>query len=290
MSDLLQLLVAGVAVGGVYALVAVGLVTVFNVTGVINFAQGEFAMVGAMTAASLVERGMSLAPAVLVAVAAAAAIGWATYRGALVPARRASDVSLIIITIGVSIALRGLALLAWGSQPLAVPPFSAGPPVDVGGAVLSRQDLWVLGLTVLVMLGLAAFFGRTLLGAALRATAMNRDASRLVGISPRAMGHVAFTLAAALAALAGVAIAPLGLATFDMGLMLGLKGFVAAVMGGLTSAPAAVLSALLLGVLESLGAGFVSSGYKDASAFVILVGVLLLRPHGLTAAGAGRRA
>jgi branched-chain amino acid transport system permease protein len=280
-TDVLQLLVSGIAVGGIYALIAVGFVTIYAVTGVINFAQGEFAMVGAMTAAVLVARGTGLGPAAVLAVLAAVLVGWITYRGALVPARGASDVVLIIITIGVSIVLRGLAVILWGSQPLALTPFSPGGPIAFGPAVVARQELWVLALSVVVMGALAVFFGATLFGAALRATVMNRDASRLVGVSPSAMGQVAFALGAGLAGLAGVAIAPISLASHDMGLMLGLKGFVAAVMGGLVSAPGAVASAFLLGVLESLGAGLVSSGYKDALAFVILIAVLFLRPQGL---------
>ncbi len=289
MLDVVQLVVLGIAMGGIYALVAVGFVAIHNVTGVINFAQGEFAMVGAMLAVSVEARGGSLPVALAVGVAGSAVVGWVLYRGALMPARRSSDVVLIIITIGASITLRGLALLAWGSQPVTLPAFSAGGPIAFFGAVISRQQLWVLAITVLMMTLLALFFGRTLFGYALRATAMNRDASRLVGVSPQAMGQVAFAGSAALCGLAGAAITPIGLASYDMGLMLGLKGFVSAVMGGLASIPGAVLSAFLLGVLEAVGAGVVSSAYKDAIAFVILVLVLFFRPQGLLALGAIRR-
>ena len=139
MLELLQLVVLGVAMGGVYALIAVGFVIIHNVTGVINFAQGEFAMVGAMLAVGVVARGGGLPLATLVGAGGAAVVGWALYRGALVPARRASDVVLIIITIGASIALRGLALVAWGSQPVTLPPFTAGGPIAFFGAVVSRQ-------------------------------------------------------------------------------------------------------------------------------------------------------
>ena len=149
------------------------------------------------------------------------------------------------------------------------------------GAALARQDVWVLGVAAAAMLALYLLFVRTFFGSALRASVMSRDASRLMGIAPSVMSLVAYTLSAALGALAGVVITPIALATYDMGIMLGLKGFVAAVLGGLVSAPGAVAGGLLLGVLESFAAGLLSSGYRDAIAFALLLGVLVVRPTGL---------
>ncbi len=297
-ADLFQLVLSGLSVGGIYALVAVGFVTVHAVTGVINFAQGELAMVGALCAATLAGAGLALPVAVAGAAAAGAAVGLLVERATVWPALRwrrgrpVSDVVLILLTIGASIAIRGAALAVWGSEPYALPPFTPGPPVALLGAVVSRQALWVLAISAATMAGLALFFGRTQLGAALRACAMNRDAARLAGIAPAAMSALAFGLAGGMAGLAGAAIAPVSLATYDMGLMLGLKGFVAAVIGGLASPTGAVLGALALGVLESLAAGLVSSGYKDALAFLVLIGVLLLqrRAERLLTVGRLRRA
>ena len=294
-ADLLQLALSGLSIGGIYALVAVGFVTIHAVTGVINFAQGELAMAGALTACSLRAGGVPLPLAVLAAAVAGAAAGLAVERGAVWPALRLrrrgrfAGVVLVLLTLGASIALRGLALAVWGSEPYALPPFTAGPPLSVGGAVVARQTLWVLALSALVMALLALFLGRTQIGAALRACAMNRDAARLSGIGPGRMSALAFALAGGIAGLAGAVIAPVSLATYDMGLLLGLKGFVSAVAGGLASPPGAVIAALGLGVLESAAAGLVSSGYKDAVAFLVLLAVLLVRPEGLFARGRLRR-
>jgi branched-chain amino acid transport system permease protein len=274
-------LLSGIAAGGIYALVAVGFVTVYNVLGIINFAQGEFAMLGALVASSLVTRGVPLAAAVLLAVAITALVGAAVERGVLSPAARSSELVRIIITIGVSIALRGIALTIWSSSSYKLPPFTPGAPFTVLGAALARQDFWVLGVAAAAMLALFLLFERTFFGSALRASVMSREASRLMGISPALMSLAAYTLSAALGALAGIVIAPIALATYDMGIMLGLKGFVAAVLGGLVSAPGAVVGALLLGVAESFAAGLLSSGYRDAIAFTLLLAILVIRPTGL---------
>jgi branched-chain amino acid transport system permease protein len=294
-ADILQLVFSGLTIGGIYALIAVGFVTIHAVTGVINFAQGELAMVGALSAASLCSAGTPLPLAVLAASVVGAAAGLAVERGTMWPAIRRgrgggiTDVVLILLTIGASIALRGLALAIWGSEPYAVPAFTSGPALDLAGAVIGRQTLWVLGLSAAVMATLELFFGSTQIGTALRACAMNRDAARLSGITPTRMSALAFGLSGGVAGLAGAAIAPVSLATYDMGLLLGLKGFVAAVAGGLASPPGAVIAALGLGVLESVAAGLVSSGYKDAVAFLVLIAVLLIRPEGLLAVGRLRR-
>jgi branched-chain amino acid transport system permease protein len=281
MSELTQFLLSGIAAGGIYALVAVGFVSVYNVLGIINFAQGEFAMLGALVASSLVSRGVPLVLAVPLAVAVAALVGALIERGILRPAAGSSDLVRIIITIGVSIALRGVALTIWSSQSYTLPAFTSGRPLTLFGAALARQDLWVLGVAAVAMLALYVLFERTFFGSALRASVMNRDASRLVGVSPAGMSLVAYTLSAALGALAGIVITPIALATYDMGIMLGLKGFVAAVLGGLVSAPGAVVGALLLGVVESFAAGLLSSGYRDALAFALLLAILVARPTGL---------
>jgi branched-chain amino acid transport system permease protein len=293
-ADLLQLVLSGLSVGGIYALVAVGFVTIHAVTGVIHFAQGELAMAGALSACSLRAAGVPLPLAVAAAAGVGAAVGLAEERAVLWPAlrRRAgrvTDLVLILLTIGASIALRGLALALWGSDVYALPAFSDGPPLALGGAVVARQVLWILGLSAAVMAALQLFFARTQAGVALRACAMNRDAARLSGIAPTRLSALAFGLAGGVAGLAGAVIAPISLASYDMGLLLGLKGFVAAVAGGLASPPGAVIAAVALGVVESLAAGLVSSGYKDGLAFAVLVAVLLLRPEGLFATGRLRR-
>lgn len=275
-----QYLASGLVVGGVYALIGLGFVIVYGVTRIINFAQGEFVMLGAMIMATLAGRGTVTALALVVTVALVAGLGALLERLAVHPLRAAPRLAVLILTIGASIALRGASLIGWGTDPLPVPPFSPGPPLTVLGAVVVRQALWVLGVAALVFLAAWLFFTRTYPGTAVRACAINPRGARLMGIRVDRMYLLAFALSGALGGVAGAVVAPITYATYDMGLMLGLKGFVAAVLGGLVSPAGAVLGGFVLGVLESLAAGLVSSGYKDAVAFVILIVLCLVQVAG----------
>jgi branched-chain amino acid transport system permease protein len=287
--EILQYLVTGLTLGGIYALIALGFVLVYNVTGILNFTQGEFAMLGALLTVSIYGGGLSLPLSITLAVLLVAVIGGLFQRLAIDAARNASVVTMIIITIGAAVALRGIGLLAWGTNPYILPAFSGEQIIRLAGAAIIPQSLWVLGIVVLVVAALFIFFELTYQGKALRACAVNQLAARLMGISPRNMAMLVFGLAGALGALAGIVISPITMATYDMGLMLGLKGFVAAVIGGLTSPGGAVLGGLILGIIESLGAGLVSSHYKDLISFVTLLLVLLYRPEGLLGFTQGKR-
>jgi len=276
-----QLILSGLTTGGIYALIAMGFVLIYNVTGILNFAQGEFVMLGAMLAITFFGAGLPLPLATGGAVLSVVLVGALVQRLALYPARRASIIAQIIITIGVSISIRGVALLLWGTDPRPLPSFSAGGPLSLLGAVVVRQSLWVMGAAGLSVLALYLFFEHTVAGKAFRACIINRLAARLMGISPERMALLAFAASAGLGALGGVVVAPITLGTYDMGLMLGLKGFVAAVLGGLTNAQGAILGGFLLGVVEALGAGLIHSGYRDGISFFILLLVLLVKPSGL---------
>jgi branched-chain amino acid transport system permease protein len=273
--QLAQYLASGLVVGGAYALIGLGFVMVYGVTRVINFAQGEFVMLGALGMATLLGRGAGVAPALLLSVAGVALLAALLQRVAVHPLRGAPPLAVLIVTIGASIAIRGGALIVWGTDSLPVPPFSPGPPVTLGGAMVVRQALWVLAVAGLVFAGLWFFFTRTYAGTAVRACALNPRGARLMGIRVERMHLLAWALSGVLGATAGAVIAPITYATYDMGLMLGLKGFVAAVLGGLVSPPGAIAGGFLLGVLESLAAGLLSSGYKDAVAFLILIAFCL---------------
>jgi branched-chain amino acid transport system permease protein len=286
---LAQYLATGLTVGAVYALVALGFSIIYNASGVINFAQGEFVMIGGMSAVSLVATGLPLAVAVPLAVAATTLAGLALEKLAVEPARGAPVVTLIIITIGASIFLRGLATIVWDKKLHALPAFSGERPIALLGATVVPQSLWVVGAAAATVVALGWFFGRTRLGKAMLASSHNRLAAELVGINVRHVLFLAFGLSAALGALAGILTAPITLTSYDVGVMLGLKGFAAAILGGLGSGPGAVAGGLLLGVLESLSAGYVSSAYKDVIAFVILLGVLFVRPGGIAGAAAAER-
>ena len=279
-----QFLASGLTAGSIYALVALGFSIIFNASRVINFAQGEFVMIGGMSAVSLVAIGMPMPVAIVGAVAIAAIVGLALERLAVGRAKSADIVPLIIITIGASIFLRGVAQLVWDKNIHALAPLSGDAPISFLGATIVPQSLWVLGATVAVVLVLSWFFRRTMLGKAMLATSYNRLAAQLVGIDIKKVLFASFGLAAGLGALAGVLIAPITFTSYEVGIMLGLKGFAAAILGGLGSFPGAIVGGLLLGLLESLGAGYVSSAYKDVIAFVLILVVLFFRPDGILGA------
>jgi branched-chain amino acid transport system permease protein len=280
-AQLLQYLLSGLTVGAIYALVALGFSIIYNASHVINFAQGEFVMIGGMATVSLIATGLPLPLAAALAIAATTLVGMAMEKFAVERVRGESVVTLIIITIGASILLRGLAGLVWDKNLHALPAFSGDRPIALGGATIVPQSLWVLGVTLAAVAALWWFFNRTLHGKAMLATSHNRLAAQLVGISVRRVLLVSFGLSAALGALAGILIAPITFTAWDVGVMLGLKGFAAAILGGLGSGPGAVLGGLALGLLEALSAGYVSSAYKDVIAFGIMLAVLVLMPSGL---------
>jgi len=288
-AQLVQYLLSGLTAGAIYALVALGFAIIYNASHVINFAQGEFVMIGGMATVWLANAGWPLPAAIAAAVLLAALLGLALEKFAVQPARGAPVVTLIIITIGASILLRGLATLVWDKRVHPLQAFSGDTPIAIGGATLLPQSLWVFGTTLAVVALLGWFFGRTLLGKALLATSHNRLAAQLCGISVHAVLLVAFGLSAALGAVAGILIAPITFTSWDIGVMLGLKGFAAAILGGMGSGAGAVLGGLVLGVAEALGAGYVSSAYKDVIAFAIILAVLMFLPGGLLGARGSER-
>ncbi len=275
-----QYILTGLSQGGLYALIGLGFVLVYNVTGIINFAQGEFVMLGAMLAVSCQRMGLPLPLIIFLPVITVALLGGIVELTTLRPAASATPLTLIIITIGLSMVIRGIALLVWGTDPLAMQPFTAGGPVKIAGGTIMPQEIWVLGATSVVVLSLYFFLDRTVMGKALRACVINKVGASLMGISPKKMSTLALVLGAGIGALGGVVFSPT-LAIYDMGIPLGVKGFIAAVLGGLTSVPGAIFSGFILGVGESFGTAYVSSGYKDAISLGVLLLVLLVRPQGL---------
>ena len=281
LSEFLQFLFSGVTVGAMYALAALGYGLIYNASGVINFAQGEFIMLGGMAAVFLTEAGVPLPVAIVLAVAIAALVGLVVEKLAIEPAGNAEVVTLIIITIGASLTLRGLVQIFLGKGNHALPPFSGETPIEVLGATLLPQSLWVMGVTLVVVAALAWFFGRTILGKAVLATAYNKLAAQLVGVNTRFILLLSFGLAGALGALGGILVAPITYTSYDAGIMMGLKGFVAATLGGLGSGVGAIVGGLLLGAVEAMTAGYISSAYKDAMPFVLILLILFFRPQGL---------
>ncbi|MBB5051174.1 branched-chain amino acid ABC transporter permease [Afipia massiliensis] len=281
MPEFVQFLVSGLTVGAVYALVALGFTLVYNASDVVNFAQGEFVMLGGMVTVFAAAAGVPLPLAALLAVCVAVVVGLLLYWLAIEPARDASPVTLIIITIGASILLRGVAQVLFDKQFHKLPSISGDTPVNLLGAAIQPQSFWVLGGTGVIVLLLYVFLERTVLGKAVLATAANKLAARLVGINTATVMALAFGGSAAIGAVAGVLITPITLTSYDVGTLLALKGFAAAMLGGMGNPLGAVAGGLLLGLLEAFGVGYISSTYKDAFAFIVILLVLFAMPQGL---------
>jgi branched-chain amino acid transport system permease protein len=329
----LILLFEGLTNGAIYALMALGLVVLYAVTGVINVAIGEFVMIAALTVASLragavpgsvyllvaglllwaVYDGIRFARErragrlalglvwpvaaatvaylavvllsraqlpyvahIAVALALTTALGPVSYRVIIQPLPRASALVYLIMTIGLHLALTGLGLAFWGPQPYTLPPFTEGR-ARFGPVLFDHQDLWLLALSAVLLAALWWFLGRTLHGKALRAAAVNKLGARLSGISVVRAGSTAFTISVFLAAVAGVLITPITKMAYDFGFLIGLKGFVGAIIGGLSNPAVAVAGAVFVGVAEQFSAFYVSSAYKDVLVFLLIIPVLLVR-------------
>ena len=281
MPEFVQFIVSGLTVGAVYALVALGFTIIYNASDVVNFAQGEFVMLGGMITFFAHAAGLPLPLAALIAIIVTAGVGVALNKLAIEPARGAPVVSLIIITIGASIFIRGATQLVFDKQLHRFPAFSGDQPIVIGGATILPQSLWVIAGALAVFFCLWLFFTRTLIGRAVLATANNRIAAQLVGINTNYVMTLSFAMSAAIGALAGVLVTPITLTSYDVGLALALKGFAAAMLGGMGNPKGALVGGLMLGVLEAMTAGYVSSQYKDAAAFVVILAVLFAMPQGL---------
>ena len=300
MDILTQQLINGLVLGSIYALVALGYTMVYGILELINFAHGEVTMFGAMICLAVIGAFMAngsdvnglviVSLGLLAAIAVCVALGFLIERVAYRPLRRAPRLAALITAIGMSIVLQNLAMLIWGKQYVSFPPLLPLVSFEVGGAVITNLQIFIVALSCLLMAGLLLLIKRTRLGRAMRATAQAQDIAGLIGININTIISLTFMLGAALAAIAGVMVsAYYGLAHYHMGFMLGLKAFTAAVLGGIGNVAGAVLGGLLLGVIESLGAGyigaltggFLGSHYQDVFAFFVLILVLVFRPSGL---------
>jgi branched-chain amino acid transport system permease protein len=284
LAQFLQFTMSGLTVGAVYAIVGLGFTIIYNASGVINFAQGEFVMIGGMVTVFALAAGVPLPLAILIAIIVAALVGVLLHRLAIEPAREASPVVLIIITIGGALVIRGLAQIVFDKQLHRLPGFSGDEPINILGASILPQALWVIGGSAAIVLLVHRFFTGTKTGKAILATSANRLAAKLVGINTSIILAVAFALSAAIGAIAGVLVTPITFTHFEVGTMLALKGFAAIVLGGLGSPIGAILGGMVLGLCEALSAGYLSSTYKDAIAFLVMILVLIVMPNGLVGA------
>lgn len=281
-AQVVQYCLSGITVGSVYAIVAIGFNIIYNTTGIINFAQGEFLIVGAMTAASL-SGIVPLPVAILIAVLGTTVLGGLIELVFIRRVPEASVLRLIVITIGVSILIREAMLHIWDEKIRSLPYFTGTAVSTVGilGAHISPQVLWVLGVSAVIVTALTLFFRFTRTGRAMRACADDRMAARLCGINDRWMVTLSFMLSAGIGALAGCVISPVTQTQYDMGAPLAIKGFTVAILGGLGNSMAAVVAGLLLGLLETLAVSQIPVAYKEAVSIVVLLLILVFRPTGL---------
>ena len=309
MDIFLQQLINGLVLGSVYALVALGYTMVYGILELINFSHGEVTMFGAMVALTVIGALVGSHVAlpgffivtlgVLVAIPACMLLGFTIERLAYRPLRHAPRLAPLITAIGVSILLQNLAMLIWGRKYVKFPSILPSGNHTIGGATISDLQIFILLLSVVIMAGLVILVQKTKLGRAMRATAQSPQIASLMGVNVNTVVSLTFIIGSALAAIAGVMVAAYyGLAHYYMGFMLGLKAFTAAVLGGIGNLAGAMLGGLLLGVIESLGAGyigditggFMGSNYQDVFAFFVLILVLVLRPAGLLGEQVGERA
>lgn len=300
METFLQQLLNGLVLGSVYALVALGYTMVYGIIGLINFAHGEVVMIGALVALSVMNSLIGSAPAmspvlvillaVLVAIVTCIALGYSMEKLAYRPLRRAPRLAPLITAIGVSIVLQTSAMMIWGREYQKFPPIIPSHSHSIYGVNVSMIDVLVLTVSIVMMLGLLLLIHSTRLGRAMRATAENRQVAGLMGVDTDRIISMAFIIGSALAAVAGVLVsAKYSIAHYLMGFMLGLKAFTAAVLGGIGNLTGALVGGLALGMIESLGAGYIGkftggvfgSNYQDVFAFLVLILVLVLRPTGI---------
>jgi len=278
----LQVLFGGLTSGSIYAMVAIGLVLIYRATRVLNFAHGEFVVLGALVTISAARTlGTALLPSIVAGVGVATVAGVLLERLVVRPVSRNPHFVLILATLAASILIRGVMMIVWGKDTLRLAAFSGEDPLRIGDAAILPQTLWVIGSAVAAVALLGAFLRHTAYGKAMRACAENPVSASLSGIDVRSIVVLSYALAAAIGGLAGVVIAPIAGIDFQAGLLLTIKGLTAAVIGGLENLYGVVLGGLLLGIVEAYGSAYISSVLKDALAFAILIGVLMVRPQGL---------
>jgi branched-chain amino acid transport system permease protein len=289
--ELVQSLVNGVGIGLVYGLIAIGFCVIYNASGIVNFAQGVFVMLGGMFTHSLLTQvGVPIALSALVSVTLVAAVGLLVQFFIITPMwnRKAPLFAIILATLAVQILIEQIVILTLGDQPRTYPGFTPGGPLKIGSIAFGYQLFWILGCGLMMVVALSLFFNKTRIGRALRACSQNRESAALLGIPVQGMLMLSFALSAALGAAAGILITPTQYTAYSVGGPFGINGFIAAIIGGFGSAPAALVGGVLLGVVQSGAIVFFGAGFKNVVALTILLIVLLFFPNGLFG-GLGKR-
>ncbi|MDE2094562.1 MAG: branched-chain amino acid ABC transporter permease [Burkholderiales bacterium] len=282
MSDFIQLLLSGMATGGIYALAALGFTLLWQASGTINFAQGEFVMLPAFGMLAFMHFGLPLAVSfVLTCVVAVAVLGWGFKRGIADPLLRFGMMPIVVATLGLSIALKNGVRAGYSAEAQPFPGMFGDALFHFGGVTVSAADIGTLAAAFLLVFGIQAFLGRTVTGRAMQAVAQNTESATVLGINVPRMVFYTFALNAVLACAAALLVAPTYLVKFDMGEGLSMKAFFAAIIGGFNNSRGALLGGVIVGVSENLAAAYVSPTYKDAVALVIFMAVILFKPQGL---------
>jgi branched-chain amino acid transport system permease protein len=281
MADFIQLFINGLAIGGVYALAALGFVIVYSATGVVNFAAGQFVMFGTFAGVAMfIDLQLAWPLAYTAALAAMAAFG-ALFFLLYLPLRRHSTVTIIIGTVAIGIVMQNAALLGFGSWPFRLPSPADDLVLTLGGTVVPTHALLVVAVTIAMVALLWLLFYRTSVGIGMRAVAQDLQAARLIGLKVNRLLALSWILAAVLAGVAGLMLGPMWFADTSMGDPIALKAFAATIIGGFGSLPGAIVGGLLVGVTEVLGASYISSAYKDLISFGVMIAFLLVRPQGV---------
>lgn len=283
MTLFLQFLFAGLTTGSVYALVGIGFNIIYNSTSIINLAQGEFVVLGGLMMWFFLESlQLPFSVSLCLTLLTAAIIGLAQERLTIKPLLKKGDLLLMImVTIAFSILIRGILMFKFGKDPYTYSPFTEGEPIEIFGAIITQQTLWVIGITVFCIVLLYLFFNKTMTGRAMKACSLDVKAARLMGINVSKVVMLSFLISAVIGAIGGIAITPISLMEYDKGAMLSVKGFCAAILGGLGKSRGAVVGGFTLGMLESLTAGYIHSGFKDAIALLIMLFILFVKPAGI---------
>lgn len=279
-----EALESGIVMGSIYALLALAINIIYSTTGIINFAHGEIVMLGAMFGLTLiVGSGVPFIPGLIMACALIAIVAIFLYYTTIKPfgANLSKSLGWLMTTLGAGIVFKNIAMLVWGTQPQAFPPIGGTELIKMFGIKILPHDIWVLGITLLIALFFNVVLGKTMLGSAIKATSFSHNTTKLMGISADKMVLICFAMSGAVAGIAGVLIGPITFVGPEMTSTIGLKGFGAAIIGGIGDSRGAFAGGLLLGILEALAMTQVTPGYKDAIAFLIMIIAISIRPEGI---------
>ena len=280
---LTQILISGVSIGCIYGLIAVGFCVIYNASGIVNFAQGAFVMLGGIVTHALMQLGMPMLAAAAASVVFGAALGIVIERVVVRPLwdRNATMFVMILATLAAQIVIERATLIAVGDQPKALPVFTDLPPIRIAGIAISYQILWIVGASLIIVVLLGLFFKATKTGKAMRACAINREAAALQGIPVERMLALAFALSAGLGAIAGILITPTQYTAFNVGVPFAISGFIAAIIGGFGRPLGAFLGGIMLGLAQSLAIVTFGAGLKNVAALSVLLLFLFIRPSGI---------